>query len=271
VSDSRTDSTRTVEARLPPSVRAGLFDLDGVLTHTALLHAAAWKESFDEVLQAIAEQRGTEFVPFDASADYLRYVDGLPRLDGIHAFLAARNIDLPAGSDGGGSDGDSSDGDSSADPAPMTIAGLARRKNDLFNGHLERDGVQVIEPSRAFVTQMHDAGIPCAIVSSSTNAAVVVERADMAGLFELQVDGVVAKREHLAGKPAPDTFVYGARLLGVDPADAAVFEDAVAGVQAGRAGGFGFVVGIGAGAHAQSLLVAGADVVVADLGELSLP
>ena len=266
MSDSRTDSTRTDEARLPPSVRAGLFDLDGVLTHTALLHAAAWKESFDEVLQAIADQRGTEFVPFDASADYRRYVDGLPRIDGIHAFLAARNIDLPEGSDG-----DSAEDDSAADPAPMTIAGLARRKNELFKAHLEREGAQVIEPSRTFVTQMHDAGIPCAIVSSSANAAVVVERADMAGLFQLQVDGVVAKREHLAGKPAPDTFLYGARQLAVDPAAAAVFDDAVAGVQAGRAGGFGFVVGIGTGAHAQDLLDAGADLVVADLGELSLP
>jgi beta-phosphoglucomutase family hydrolase len=235
---------------LPDHVTACLFDLDGVLTETATVHAAAWKQMFDEFLRDRAGQR-----PFDEKADYARYVDGKPRLDGVRSFLQARDIVLPEGSPD--------------DPAGAeTVHGLGRRKNDLVEEVLERQGVEAFEGSVRFVRAARDAGLRRAVVSSSANTQAVLRAAGIEDLFEARIDGVVAEREHLHGKPAPDTFLAGARALGVEPAQAAVFEDALAGVEAGRAGRFGCVVGVDRGGAADGLREHGADIVVGDLSEL---
>jgi beta-phosphoglucomutase family hydrolase len=240
---------------LPPEIEACLFDLDGVLTQTAKVHAAAWKTTFDEYLRKRAQERGEEFREFDAVEDYDEYVDGRPRYEGVRSFLASRDIDLPQGSP-------------SDPPDKDTIDGLGNRKNELVLELIHRDGVQPYEGSVRFVEAVRDAGLRRAVVSSSTNCRDVLVAAGILDLFEEIVDGVVAEREHLAGKPAPDTFLAAAHKLGVAPAHAAVFEDALAGVEAGRAGRFGLVVGVDRVGQADALKQHGADIVVKDLAEL---
>ena len=240
---------------LPAEIEACLFDLDGVLTQTAKVHAAAWKTMFDEFLRKRAQERGEQFHEFDAVRDYDEYVDGKPRYEGVRSFLDSRSIDLPQGSP-------------SDPPQADTIDGLGNRKNDLVLELIDRDGVQPYDGSVRYAKAARDAGLHRAVVSSSTNCRDVLVAAGILDLFEEIVDGVVAEREHLAGKPAPDTFVAAARKLGVQPANAAVFEDALAGVEAGHAGSFGFVVGVDRVGQADALKQHGANVVVDDLAEL---
>jgi beta-phosphoglucomutase family hydrolase len=240
---------------LPDRIAACLFDLDGVLTQTAKVHAAAWKRMFDAFLRERAAARGEELVPFDPVADYDEYVDGKPRYDGVRSFLASRGIELPQGS-------------SSDPPGAETVDGLGNRKNEIVLEMIHRDGVEPYEGSVRFVREARGAGLRRAVVSSSTNCRDVLRAAGIEDLFEERIDGVVAEREHLKGKPAPDTFLAGARALGVEPGRAAVFEDALAGVEAGRAGEFGFVVGVDRVGQADALRSHGADVVVRDLAEL---
>ena len=240
---------------LPRPVRACLFDLDGVLTQTARVHAAAWKQMFDDYLRSRAARTGEPFRPFDPGADYNEWVDGKPRYDGVRAFLASRSISLP-------------EGDSTDPPTAETVKGLGNRKNELVRALIERVGVDVYEGSVRYVRAVRDAGVRRAVVSSSANCRDVLVAAGIDDLFEVRIDGIVADEEGLRGKPAPDTFLAAARAFGLDPADAAVFEDAVAGVEAGRAGGFGVVVGVDRVGHADALRERGADLVVADLGEL---
>jgi beta-phosphoglucomutase family hydrolase len=240
---------------LPDGIRAGLFDLDGVLTKTATVHAAAWKEMFDDFLRARAAGTGEPFVPFDRHGDYDRYVDGKPRADGVRSFLSSRGINLPEGS-------------RDDPPSAATINGLGNRKNELVLAKLA-GGVEVYPGSVRYVEALRDAGLARAVVSSSANTRTVLEVTGLDKLFETVVDGVVADRENLAGKPAPDTFLAAARALGVAPGEAAVFEDALAGVEAGRAGKFGCVVGVDRVGQADDLRRHGADIVVTDLAELA--
>ena len=240
---------------LPDSISACLFDLDGVLTRTATVHAAAWKQMFDEFLRAHAESTGAPYVPFDAHEDYDRYVDGKPRLDGTRDFLRSRGINLPEGKD-------------DDPPGAPTIRGLSNRKNDLVVEKIRTDGVQTYDGSVDYVRRVRAAGLKTAVVSSSANTKDVLACTNMTDLFDTVVDGVVARERQLPGKPAPDTFLEGARELGADAAHSAVFEDAQAGVAAGRAGRFGFVVGVDRVGQADALRRGGADVVVADLSEL---
>ena len=243
---------------LPDPVRACLFDLDGVLTQTAKVHAAAWKEMFDDYLRQHAQQTNTTFVPFDPVGDYDTYVDGKPRADGTRSFLKSRGIELP-------------EGKPDDPPAADTVYGLGTRKNELVLAMIRRDGVEAYDGSVRYVHAVRDAGLARAVVSSSTNCRDVLAGAGIEQLFDARIDGVVAEREHLRGKPAPDTFLAGAQALGVEPAEAAVFEDALAGVEAGRAGGFGLVVGVDRVGQADALREHGADVVVKDLSELLEP
>jgi beta-phosphoglucomutase family hydrolase len=240
---------------LPAATRACLFDLDGVLTQTATIHAAAWKQMFDTYLRERAARMGTAFVPFDPARDYELYVDGKPRYDGVRSFLASRGIVLP-------------EGESGDPPVAETIRGLGDRKNRLVVELIAETGVEPYPGSVRYLHAARDAGLRRAVVSASANCREVLAAAGLADLVEVRIDGVVAERERLAGKPAPDTFLAAARALGVDPAEAAVFEDALAGVEAGRAGGFGFVVGVDRVGHARTLREHGADVVVSDLAEL---
>jgi beta-phosphoglucomutase family hydrolase len=242
---------------LPATVGACLFDLDGVLTQTATIHAAAWKQMFDDFLRARAEREGGSFAPF-TPADYERYVDGRQRLDGTRAFLASRGIDLPEGSPG------------DADDA-WTVQGLSTRKNELVLRLLAEGKIEVFDGSVRYVEAVRAAGMPTAVVSSSANTAQVLEVTGMTGLFDVRIDGVVAQQRGLAGKPDPATFLAAARDLGVTPDAAAVFEDALAGVQAGRAGGFGCVVGVNRNDEGDALRQHGADIVVTDLSELLDP
>jgi beta-phosphoglucomutase family hydrolase len=240
---------------LPTGVRACLFDLDGVLTKTAVVHAAAWKQMFDEYLRQRAERTGEKFAPFDAGADYGKYVDGKPRYDGVRSFLASRGIELPKGND-------------DDPPGAETVRGLGNRKNELVLQLIRERGVEPYEGSVRYLEAARDAGLRRAVVSSSTNCHDVLLAAGIEEFFEVRIDGVVAEREGLKGKPAPDTFLAGARELGVTPEEAAVFEDALAGVEAGRAGGFACVVGVDRVAHGEALREHGATVVVKDLSEL---
>jgi beta-phosphoglucomutase family hydrolase len=239
---------------LPDRIEACLFDLDGVLTQTATIHAKAWKEMFDDYLRERAKRTGDDFAPF-TDDDYDEYVDGKPRYDGVRSFLESRGIELP-------------DGTPDDEPGTETVDGLGNRKNDLVLALIERDGVDAYEGSVRYVRAARDAGVRRAVVSSSSNCRDVLEAAGILDLFEEIVDGIVATREGLKGKPAPDTFLAGARRLGVEARAAAVFEDAVAGVEAGRNGGFGHVVGVDRVGHADALRAHGASVVVRDLGEL---
>jgi beta-phosphoglucomutase family hydrolase len=234
---------------LPDGVRACLFDLDGVLTRTAKLHAAAWKRLFDDVLRDRARATGEPFVPFDEVADYTRYVDGKLRRDGARAFLVSRGIQLPE----------------------RTVAELAAQKDAVLVEMLRAGQVETYDGSVRFVAAVRGAGLRTAVVSASQHCKEVLDSAAIADLFDARVDGVVAAAEHLAGKPAPDTFLAAARALHVAPAEAAVFEDALAGVAAGRAGHFGFVVGVDRANQAAELTRHGADVVVTDLAALLGP
>lgn len=239
---------------VPDGITACLFDLDGVLTKTAKLHSAAWKAMFDEYLRRRSAPMPAPFVPFGA-IDYQRYVDGKPRLDGVRSFLASRGIELPEGT--------------REDPeGTETVHGLGAQKNALVLRLIREQGVEVYESSVRFVKSMRDAGLRLAVVTSSKNANEILASAGIGSLFEVQVDGLVAERDGLRGKPAPDTFLAAARALGVGPAQSAVFEDALAGVEAGRAGGFGWVVGVDRAGQAEALLQRGADIVVQDLAEL---
>jgi beta-phosphoglucomutase family hydrolase len=237
---------------LPDAATACLFDMDGVLTRTATVHAAAWKQMFDEFLR---ERDGDSFTPFDPVADYDEYVDGKRREDGTRSFLQSRGIEIPEGSP-----------DDRAGEA--TINGLSERKNELVLVKLRENGVELYDGSVRYVRAARESGLRTAVVSSSANTAQVLDAAGIADLFEARVDGVTAKERDLAGKPAPDMFLAGAEALGVPASRAVVFEDALAGVQAGRAGGFAFVVGVDRVGQAAALKSHGADVVVKDLEEL---
>jgi len=243
---------------LPDSIQACLFDLDGVLTKTAKVHAAAWKQTFDAYLRDRATRTGEAYRPFDEVEDYDEYVDGKPRYDGVRSFLASRGIELPEGT-------------SDDPPTAETVRGLGNRKNELVLQLIHDHGVEPYGGSVRYVRAARDAGLRRAVVSSSANTRDVLEAAGIADLFEARVDGIVAEEEHLRGKPAPDTFLAGARALGVEPAGASVFEDALAGVAAGRAGRFGFVVGVDRVGQADALREHGADVVVSDLSDLMPP
>jgi beta-phosphoglucomutase family hydrolase len=240
---------------LPDGTRACLFDLDGVLTDTASVHAAAWKQMFDEYLRARAEREGTPFRAFDIATDYAAYVDGKPRMAGTDSFLRSRGIELPAGG---------------PDDAPdaETVYALATRKNALVQEKIVTVGVEVYPGSVRYLHAVKDAGLATAVVSSSANAGQVLEVAGLTGLIDHRVDGVTAKERGLPGKPAPDTFLAAAADLGVGKDEAVVFEDALAGVASGKAGGFGFVVGVDRLGQAEALRAHGADIVVTDLADL---
>ncbi|MFB9165772.1 beta-phosphoglucomutase family hydrolase [Arthrobacter psychrochitiniphilus] len=242
---------------------AWLFDLDGVLTKTASVHAAAWKQAFDEFLHEEGARLGKSFSPFDTVHDYQRYVDGEPRADGVRNFLAARGITLAEGTDGDAADA-------------HTVIGLGNRKNVLLLHALKTSGIESYAGAVALVKALHAQGTPTAVVSASENTAAALDAAGIAELFNARVDGQVVKERNLAGKPAPDSYLEGARLLGVDPAKAVVIEDALAGVEAGKAGHFALVIGVnhhdtdGTHDYADQLRRHGADVVLADLADLLL-
>ena len=240
---------------LPDTVRACLFDLDGVLTDTASVHKKAWKAMFDSYLRDRAKLTGEQIVPFDIDADYLTYIDGKKREDGVRSFLAARGITLP-------------EGDLDDDPSAQTVHGLGNRKNELFQQTIREDGVKVFEGSRHYLESVSAAGLAVAVVSSSANTSEVLETTRLDKFVQQRVDGVTMREQHIAGKPAPDSFLRAAELLGMKPAEAAVFEDALAGVEAGRRGHFGFVVGVDRVGQGEALRRNGADVVVTDLAEL---
>ena len=241
--------------RLPRRILACLFDMDGVLTRTAELHAAAWKQMFDDYLSGRAAREGGEFVPFDEVKDYDNFVDGRPRLDGTREFLRSRGIEL-------------SEGSPDDPPGKDTVYGLSNRKNELVQQMIAERGVAVYPGSVRFLREVRRRSLATAVVSSSANTAEVLRAAGLEDMFDATIDGVVAEREGLKGKPAPDTYLAAARRLGVDPKVAAVFEDALAGVEAGRAGGFGLVVGVDRVGQGDALASHGADVVVTDLAEL---
>ena len=240
---------------LPAGITTCLFDLDGVLTQTAKVHAKAWKQMFDEFLRGWYARAGESYREFALPEDYEKYVDGKPRRDGVRSFLESRGIKLPEGSAGDRLEAD-------------TIYGLGLRKNDLVLKLIHDEGVEPYPDAVTFVTEAKERGLHRAVVSSSANCQEVLIAAGIEDLFEARIDGVVAEREHLAGKPAPDTFLAGARAVGAEAVQAAVFEDAEAGVEAGRAGSFGLVVGVDRTGHAEALRKHGADVVVQELTEL---
>lgn len=240
---------------LPEAVRACLFDLDGVLTDTASVHTRAWKAMFDAYLSARAQRTGEPFVPFDPVRDYRQFVDGRKREDGVRSFLASRGVQLP-------------EGDADDPPDAETVQGLGNRKNAAFRQTLRDTGVEVFDGSRRYLQAVAAAGLRTAVVSASANAGEILAITGLEKFIERRVDGVTLRTEHIAGKPAPDSFLRAAQLLGVEPGAATVFEDALSGVAAGRAGGFGFVVGVDRVGQADGLLANGADVVVTDLAEL---
>jgi len=240
---------------LPDGVSACLFDMDGVVTQTAVVHAGAWKEMFDDFLRGYAASTGTPFVPFDARAEYDEYVDGKPRLDGTRSFLASRGINLPEGTP-------------DDPPGTPTLYGLSNRKNALVLAKIAAGGVQVYDGTITYIRTVKAAGISTAVVSASANTQQVLDVAGIAGLFDVRMDGVVAKERGLRGKPAPDTYLAAADMLHVTAHQAAVFEDAQAGVAAGRAGGFALVVGVDRVGQAAELRAHGADIVVQDVAEL---
>lgn len=240
---------------LPERIEACLFDLDGVLTETAKLHAEAWKATFDEYLRRRAESGGVPFRPFDEVGDYEAYVDGKPRYDGVRSFLASRGIELP-------------EGDPHDSVSVESVAGLGNRKNELVLALIRERGVAPYPGSVRFVRAVREGGLRTAVVSASRNCREVLHAAGIEELFEVRIDGVTLRRRRLSGKPAPDSFLAAAGELGVEPTRAAVFEDAPAGVAAGRAGSFGFVVGIDRVGQAETLRAEGADIVVSDLAEL---
>ncbi len=236
---------------------AAIFDLDGVITRTAGQHARAWKRAFDEYLEGRSRRDGERHAPFDADADYRRYVDGKPRYDGVQSFLESRGIALPRG-------------DPADPPAAETICGLGNRKNALFAEILEREGAESYEHAFDLLARLRAAGFKTAVISSSRNCVPILESLDALELFDAKVDGEDSAAEGLKGKPAPDIFLAAAERLGVTPERAAVFEDALAGVEAGRAGGFALVVGVDRTGHAEELRAHGADRTVSDLANVDL-
>ncbi|GIG90789.1 beta-phosphoglucomutase family hydrolase [Plantactinospora endophytica] len=240
---------------LPAHVTACLFDLDGVLTQTARVHNAAWAQTFDDFLRRRAERTGEPFRPYDPGDDYNRYVDGRPRADGVRTFLASRQITLP-------------EGEPDDPPSADTVNGVGNRKNVILLQRIHDDGVLPYQGSVTYLHAARAAGLRRAVVSASANAGDVLASAGLEPLVEARVDGVVARQRGLRGKPHPDTFLAGAELLGVRPDQAVVFEDALAGVAAGRAGNFGYVVGVDRVGQADALREHGADIVVRDLSEL---
>jgi beta-phosphoglucomutase family hydrolase len=236
---------------LPDAIKALLFDLDGVLTGTAELHRQAWKRTFDEFL---SHRDGPGFQPF-TERDYLAHVDGRPRADGVRAFLASRGIELPEGNP-----------DDSAGEA--TVNGIGNKKNELLLKVIEEEGVRPYPGSRRYLEAAKQAGLKIGVVTSSANGEAVLRAADLTPFVQVRVDGITITQQGLRGKPAPDSFLAGAKALGVEPAAAAVFEDALSGVQAGKAGNFGFVIGVDRAHQADALRQHGADVVVADLADL---
>ena len=234
---------------------AVLFDLDGVITNTASLHATCWKQMFDEYLRKRAEQNGEAFRPFDVATDYRLYVDGKPRFDGVRDFLTSRGIQLPEGTPR-----DSTEVE--------TVCGLGNRKNDLVNHVLSDVGVEPYEGTVKFIHQLRHHGFKIAVVTSSEHCKTLLKAAELDALFDARVDGDTVHAQHLAGKPAPDTFLLAAKLLGVEPARSIVIEDAISGVQAGANGNFGLVIGVARKGNAEELQQHGADLVVNDLGEL---
>jgi beta-phosphoglucomutase family hydrolase len=240
---------------LPPGVTACLFDMDGVLTQTAIVHNAAWTETFDAYLRERSERTNETFRPFDPGRDYHDYVDGRTRADGVRTFLASRGITLP-------------EGVPDDPPDAETVNGLGNRKNEIVVRRIREEGVQVFDGSVAYLRAATAAGLLCAVVSASANTPDVLRVTGLDKLIRTRVDGIVARELKLPGKPAPDTFLEGARRLGVRPEQAAVFEDAQSGVAAGRAGNFGFVVGVDRVGQAEELKKHGADIVVNDLSEL---
>ena len=232
---------------------AVLFDMDGVITRTAGVHATAWQRMFDAFLEERAARTGEPFVPFDPDAEYRRYVDGKPRFDGVASFLASRGISLPRG-------------DPDDPPGAETVCGLGNRKNVFFREHLAQNGAEVYQHAVDLVRRLRAAAIKTAVFSASKNCEAVLRAAGVLDLFDARVDGVDAERLGLAGKPAPDMLLEAARRLGATPGRTAVFEDAVAGVQAGRAGGFALVAGVNHTGHPGTLLEHGAGVEVDDLG-----
>ncbi|MEU7107167.1 beta-phosphoglucomutase family hydrolase [Streptomyces sp. NPDC046215] len=237
---------------LPDTITACLFDLDGVITKTAVVHTAAWKEMFDDFLR---RRDGAGFRPFDPVADYSRYVDGRPRADGVRTFLASRDIDLPEGAPGD-------------PPERETVHGLGNRKNELLLRRIRDDGVEAYPGSVRYLAAVREAGLRTAVVSSSANCRDVLRSVGLEDHFDVRIDGVVSAERGLPGKPRPDTFLAAARDLGVEPGQAAVFEDALAGMDAGRAGRFGYVVGVDRTGQAAALREHGADTVVTDLAAL---
>ncbi len=239
--------------------KAFLFDMDGVVTRTARVHAAAWKRMFDDYLSRRAKKTGKPFVPFDSTTDYQRYVDGKPRQEGAESFLRSRGISLPMGSIADG-------------PDVETVNGLANRKDGYFMDTLEHHGVKVLDGTVRFIKEARSRGIHTAIVSSSRNCKAVIAKAGLTSLFDARVDGIDLQdqHQHLKGKPAPDTYVEAGRRVHAEPGESAIFEDAVAGVEAGHAGRFRLVVGIGKDRHGADLSAHGANLVVADLGTVEL-
>jgi beta-phosphoglucomutase family hydrolase len=235
---------------LPETIRACLFDLDGVLTRTATVHFAAWKRTFDEFLQRFRPDQ-----PEFSQADYNRFVDGKHRADGVRGFLASRGIMLPEGTPGD-------------PPDAATVQAIATRKNDMVLQELDEHGVEVYPGSVRYLRAAKDAGRATAVVTASANGEKVIDAGGFADLIDVRVDGLTAARDGLRGKPEPDTFLAAARLLGVEPSEAVVYEDAISGVEAGRAGTFGYVVGVDRVGQAAALQAAGADVVVTDLEQL---
>jgi alpha,alpha-trehalase len=234
-------------------IDAVVFDLDGVVTRTARLHAAAWKQMFDDFFAV----HHPDQPPFDLHGEYRSRVDGKPRHDGVRSVLRARGIALPEGS-------------ADDPPGTATVRGLARRKNALYLSRLASDGAEVFESTLGLLRALRAAGIRTAVVSASRNAAAVLDAAGVSDLFDVRVDGLDAEREGLCGKPAPDTFLAALRRLGVRPPRAVLVEDAQSGVQAGRAGGFRLVIGVDRADQAEALRAHGADVVVRDLAEVAL-
>jgi beta-phosphoglucomutase family hydrolase len=234
---------------------AVLLDLDGVITDTASIHAACWKQMFDEFLQTRAAERGEPFLPFEIATDYRLYVDGKPRFDGVRDFLTSRGIQLP-------------EGNPNDPPQAETVGGLGNRKNDLVNNVIEDRGVEPYEGSVNLIHQLRQQGIKIAVVTSSQNCEAVLKAAKLDAFFEVRVDGNMIHAQQLAGKPAPDTFLMAAKLLGIEPTRAVVIEDAISGVQAGCHGNFGLVIGVARKGNAEELRHHGAHLVVSDLGEL---
>lgn len=234
---------------------AVLFDLDGVLTDTAKVHAACWKKMFDDFLRQRAAEYDEPLRPFDIATDYKLYVDGKPRFDGVRSFLESRGIHLPYG-------------DPDSPPGNETICGLGNRKNEMVKEALESEDVEAYEGSVGLIRHVRSQGIKTAVVSASSNCEAVLRSAGIADLLDVRVDGEVAARLGLGGKPAPDTFFKAAEELGVTPERAVVVEDAISGVQAGRNGGFGLVIGVDRKGDAEALWENGADIVVPDLAEM---